>query len=111
MKNAADVLQDGAKTFEERNAIYGDNFRVVPAVMQSLFPSGLTLVTYEDWMRLQFLMMDIGKTTRYTAQFYQGGHADSIHDKMVYAAMLGAVDEELRDYNARAGEGGDKGKP
>lgn len=95
-KNAGDILIDGGKTFLERHAVYGNNFLKVGNMMVAMFPDGLTITTSEDWVRLELLIMKVVKFSRYAENFTRGGHKDSIHDDMIYAAMLEHVDEVLR---------------
>jgi hypothetical protein len=71
--------------------------------MLAMFPDGIELKTYEDWMRMQFVMLDVVKSTRYAQNFKNGGHADSVHDKIVYAAMLESTDAEAAYYRADRG--------
>lgn len=94
--NAGDILEEGGKTFKERHKVYGNNFLKVGDVMTALFPDGLTVETPEDWVRLELLMMKVVKVSRYAENFTKGGHQDSVHDDMVYSAMLENVDEVIR---------------
>jgi hypothetical protein len=72
--------------------------------MCALFPNGIELKTYEDWMRMQFVMLDVVKSTRYAQNFKHGGHQDSAHDKIVYAAMLESTDAEAAYFSANRGQ-------
>ena len=101
LRSPDQLLDDAAETFRRRNSTYGDNYRLFPSVMVGLFPNGLSVKSYEDWMRLQFLVLDVVKTTRYAQNFHSGGHQDSIHDKIVYAAMLESTDAEEAYYNSQ----------
>jgi hypothetical protein len=96
MKTAAEFLREGAKTFEERNAIYGNNYLNVGNAMVGFFPNGVTLKTVDDWNRMHILLLAIVKKTRYCNQWNSGGHSDSIHDSMVYDAMLESIDAEIQ---------------
>jgi hypothetical protein len=86
------ILEDAAKTFRDRNKVYGDNFLRVGAVMQGLFPDGMTIKTEHDWNRLHILLLGVVKQTRYVQNWGKGGHQDSIRDSAVYAAMLEMID-------------------
>lgn len=106
-RNASDFLAEGAKTHEERNALYGDSYHGFGAVMLALFPDGITLSTESDFNRFAVLMHIVGKIHRYTASFNKvGGHPDSAHDAMVYSAMLQELDQIdiVRHRNNRAGK-------
>lgn len=96
-KTAADVLDEGAKTYRERNAIYGDNYLKVGAVMEALFPEGVFIKTADDWNRLHIFILGIVKQTRYIENWHKGGHADSTLDNTVYSAMLHQIDEDIRN--------------
>src|SRR5713101_1617508 len=90
-----EILKDAAKTFEERNATYGNNYLNAGKILADLFPKGLSLKTDADWMRMHILMLIVVKLTRYANNWSSGGHADSIHDAMVYSALLESIDEEM----------------
>ena len=86
------VLREMADTFDARNAVYGDNYRMVGHVMAAFFPEGVTLKTPEDYEVFHLFELKIVKLTR----FVIGGmtHQDSIHDDAVYAAMIEAILKE-----------------
>ncbi len=99
MESPKDILRKAALTFEQRNALYGDNHMRFGRVMQVLFPDGVPCRSADDFTRLGLLVQCVSKLTRYTANFNHGGHQDSAHDLCVYAAMLESVtvkDEETR---------------
>ena len=87
-KTVPELLRAAAGTYEERNKTYGDNYKHYGALMQALFPRGLTLSNAEDWNRLALIFACANKMSRYTWAFGAGGHQDSAHDLAVYAAML-----------------------
>lgn len=89
-----DVLERAAETFRERHAVYGDNYKLVGAVMTALFPNGIILKTAQDHNRFHILMLEIVKLTRYVQNWNEGGHEDSQLDLSVYAAMLVSIDRE-----------------
>lgn len=91
-RTAADILEDAAETFRARNAVYSDNFLRVGNMMVAMFPSGITLKTQQDWNRMHMLLMAIVKQSRYATNWDKGGHQDSIHDAIVYGAMLEMID-------------------
>lgn len=90
--NAGDLLAKAAETYRERHKVYGDNYKLVGAVMEGLFPDGLTIKTAHDWNRLHILLLLVIKQTRYVQNWATGGHQDSIHDAAVYSAMLEEID-------------------
>lgn len=91
-ERAPDLLAAAAETFRERNALYGDNYLLFGEVMAAFFPQGLPpLRSIEDFNRLGIFVQCAHKLSRYAAQFGNGGHQDSAHDLVVYAAMLEEV--------------------
>jgi|688.fasta_scaffold1901830_1 hypothetical protein len=95
---APDHLEAGAKTFRERNLLYGDNYLNVGKVFQQLFPEGVEIKSEKDWDFIISLMNCQFKLMRAAVHFSinHEAHADSIHDLMVYAAMFAEVSE--KDY-------------
>ena len=91
---ADEILAEGAKTFAERNVVYGNNYLEFGFAICFLFPKGLPpYLKPQDWNRLGLLVQCVSKLSRYCNQFEQGGHKDSAHDLMVYAAMLQEITE------------------
>jgi hypothetical protein len=95
MKSVPEILRSGAETYDQRNRIYGDNYKKFGHLMGFLFPDGIPVSTAEDHNRLGIFIQCLSKLTRYAESMKNGGHADSAHDLCVYAAML----EELTDDN------------
>ena len=93
MKTVPEILRECASTYEERNKMYGDNYKKFGHAMAAIFPNGLCLYTVEDFNRLGIFIQCLSKLTRYSETLTRGGHQDSAHDLSVYAAML----EELTD--------------
>lgn len=89
IKDTPAILEDMARTFRERNAVYGNNCELVGRVMTALFPAGVTLKTEDDFLRWHLLELMIVKITRFAISGLT--HIDSCHDTAVYGAMLEAV--------------------
>jgi len=84
-KNAADILESMAATYRERNAVYGDNFRMVGKLMAVLFPNGVPAeILHSDQFHL--FELKLVKLSRFAISGLQ--HQDSIHDDGVYSAMI-----------------------
>jgi hypothetical protein len=89
--NAADLLNAAAMTYRERNAVYGDNFRMVGPIMRILFPQGVAADTLgHDAFHLFELV--IVKLSRLAVSGLT--HTDSARDAAVYCAMIEAAIEE-----------------
>jgi hypothetical protein len=86
---AAEILAQAAKTFEERNALYQDNYKKVGAVMHALFPDGISLKGADDFNTWHLFELMIVKITRFVNSGMN--HQDSIRDACVYAAMVEAT--------------------
>ena len=96
MKTVPELLRDCADTYEQRNKLYGDNYKKYGKVMAAMFPKGLELDSFESHNRFGILVQCVSKIMRYAENLDQGGHRDSAHDLSVYAAML----EELTNDNS-----------
>jgi hypothetical protein len=92
-------LQDGATTFRKRQAVYGPSYHQFGFLMNGLFPNGLHIKSNDisSFNRLGIIVQIATKLLRYSASLTKGGHADSAHDMMVYAAML----EELTNHQPK----------
>lgn len=87
-KTAADILDEMAKTFRERNAVYGDNYKMVGKMMAVLFPKGVPPeVLHSDQFHL--FELKLVKLSRFAISNLQ--HLDSIHDDGVYSAMIESI--------------------
>lgn len=80
--------------FQERGAVYGENYKKVPAALKALFPDGLTLNTLGDFERFYLLCFNLSKIGRYANNINRGGHMDSAMDLVTYASMLASVTKE-----------------
>ena len=90
-QDASNILAEMAKTYRERNQVYGDNYKNVGKVMAILFPDGAPAeLLHSDHFHLFELM--IVKITRFAISGLS--HEDSIHDTAVYAAMIEAILKE-----------------
>jgi hypothetical protein len=87
-KTVPELLLTAAQTYDERSRVYGDTYKNFGGAIAAMFPNGLTVKSADDWNRLGVMVMAVGKLTRYAAQFENGGHKDSAHDLINYAAML-----------------------
>lgn len=96
-------LHEAAATFEQRNKLYGDNYKRFGCVMGALFPNGIELISNDDWNRFGVFFHMVGKVTRYAVNLKDGGHKDSAHDMIVYAAMLEELTQEPKQENENAG--------
>lgn len=82
------LLRGMATTFEARNAVYGDNYRMVGPIMRILFPRGVPphLLGSDQFHLFE---LKIVKLTRFAISNLQ--HIDSIHDDAVYSAMIESI--------------------
>jgi len=95
MRTVPELLRAAAEIYEERNKLYGDNYKRFGKVMEVLFPNGLTLKTTDDFNRFGVFVQIVSKQTRYAEMFSRGGHPDSLDDTSVYAMMLRELDVEI----------------
>ena len=91
-KRAPEILEDAAKTYRERNALYGDNYLKFGRIMKEMFSD--TEITVDGFNRLGVFVQCLSKLTRYAENMNTGGHYDSALDLSVYAAMLAELTKE-----------------
>jgi hypothetical protein len=97
-KTAAEILESACKTHKEKGEEYGNTYLMHGEIMKALFPNGLNLESAEDFTRFGTLNMIISKLGRYTSNVKRGNtHIDSLHDIIVYAAMLEEIDRKMLD--------------
>lgn len=85
--NAGEVLAAMAETFRERSGSYKDNYKMVPKLVQVLFPDGVpTEILFTDHWHL--FELKLVKLSRFAISGLT--HLDSIHDDAVYSAMIEA---------------------
>lgn len=89
-----EILRTAAGTYEERNRVYGDSYKLIGHTFASIFPKGLTLKTPEEWNRALLFIHVVNKACRYANNLQSGGHKDSARDASVYSAMLEEVTDE-----------------
>jgi len=92
-KRPPEILRAAAATYAERNKVYKDNIFRVGKALHAMFPDGLVVKTQSDWHRIHLLTMMTVKMSRYAVNFTKGGHKDSIHDAIVYGAILEWIGE------------------
>ena len=93
MKTVPEILRECASTYEERNKLYGDNYKKFGKVLDAMMPEGVRITSVDDHNRFGIFVQCVSKLMRYAENLECGGHLDSAHDLSVYAAML----EELTD--------------
>lgn len=103
-KTPADMLEDAAKIYRERSALYGDNYKHMGKVLLGFFPKGIVLETEEHFNRFHLFLHLLNKTSRYAQMLQRGGHVDSLDDLSVYAMMAQECDAMFADARAIAEE-------
>jgi hypothetical protein len=101
-----ELLMRAAKLYEQRNIVYGDNYKRFGPIMALLFPNGIELKTADDFNRFGIFVQVVAKMTRYAENFNRGGHPDSLNDNSVYSMMLQELDCEIawREINKERGK-------
>lgn len=104
----ASILRDMAQTFEERNAVYKDNYKMVGPMMAILFPNGLPpgLFTQDQFHLFELILVKV-------ARFASSGltHIDSAHDGAVYFAMIEKILQEQQHENRTPAKGNNSNFP
>lgn len=97
-KFVLDQLRKAAELYEQRNAVYGDNYIRFGHVMAEMFPDGLTIKSPHDWNRIGVFVQIMSKITRYSANYDKGGHEDSMRDAGVYSTMMRELDQKQKRH-------------
>ena len=97
VKSVPQALTDLGQLYEERNKLYGDNYKNFGFTLAGIFPQGITLNTPEQFNRFALFLNIIHKATRYGRAMPDGGHADSLDDLAVYAQMAREYDALVKD--------------
>lgn len=88
-------LKAKAELYEQRHAVYGDNYKRFGPIFSLLMETqSLNVKSKQDMSRLGVLIQLISKVTRYCENFNRGGHTDSLDDIAVYAMMLKELDHD-----------------
>ena len=90
-------LRLAAELYQQRNRVYGDTYKEFGRLLTALHPSGITLQSETDFNRFGVYMQVLSKIKRYSVNFENGGHVDSLKDLAVYATMLQELDYELNN--------------
>ena len=93
MTRVPQMLTEAAEIYEERNELYGDNYKRHGRVMAAMFPRGISVTSVSGHNRMGILVQIVAKITRYAENFEKGGHEDSLKDLAVYSQMLRELDE------------------
>jgi hypothetical protein len=94
VKSVGDMLRESGDVFDQRNALYGDNYKRFGPIIDAIFPAGVHLSGPDDFRRFGVLVQVISKLSRYCNNFAVGGHDDSLLDLCTYSAMLRELDQE-----------------
>lgn len=94
MSFVPDELRAKAALFEERQKVYGENYRKIGPIMEILGIKELPDASAHG--RFSLFVQLVTKITRYAESFNRGGHDDSLDDIAVYAMMLKELDWEAR---------------
>lgn len=87
-RDPAIILDEMADTFRQRNAVYGDNYKMVGKLMAIFFPNGVPKeVLHSDQFHL--FELKLVKLSRFAISNLT--HIDSIHDDAVYSAMIESI--------------------
>lgn len=95
MNTVPDMLRVAAKIYEDRNKMYGDNYKRFGPALSGLM-NGAALTTPDDFNRFGILVQIFSKISRYCNMFEKGGHDDTLDDIAVYAMMLKEIDSGAR---------------
>jgi hypothetical protein len=87
-KTVPQRLSDLGHLFEERNKLYGSNYKNFGKVLTGMFPNGIVLQTEQEFNRFAIFVQIMHKTTRLAQSMPGAPHEDSCDDLSVYTQML-----------------------
>lgn len=96
MSTVPERLEKAARIYANRNETYGDTYKEFGDLMIALHPDGIELMTIDDYNRFGVYMQILSKIKRYSVNFKNGGHKDSLDDLAVYVMMLQELDQEVK---------------
>lgn len=89
-------LQKALKTLNDRHDTYGETSKIYGDVIACIFKGGVSIKSREDFRRFNLFSQILIKLIRYSNSIEGGGHYDSAHDIINYAAMLAEVTDETK---------------
>jgi hypothetical protein len=92
----AQQFEEKAALFDAKDKEYGDNYLRAGRVLAAMFPNSLALVNEEGFNRFALLNQMVNKLMRYSSNFSNGGHPDSLDDLAIYAMMTKEADEHFK---------------
>ncbi len=81
-------LLEAAETYAQRGEVYGEGWRRMGRILNGFFPDGVVLKDARDMARFHTFAVCVAKLNRYAEMLPEGGHLDSAHDLINYAAIL-----------------------
>lgn len=94
---APESLRSAAAIYEERNKLYGDNYKKFGGWAHPLLDGNIDIKSPSDLNRFGILIQMLSKLSRYVENFNSGGHDDSLDDLAVYTMMLKELDNDLTE--------------
>jgi hypothetical protein len=89
-----EILIEAAETFRQRNAVYGDNYKMVGPIMAEFFPHGVPyhLLRNDAFHLFELIIVKLSRLAISNLT-----HQDSARDAAVYAAMIESIINESKD--------------
>lgn len=82
------ILADMAKTYEERNIVYKDNWTITAKMLEACWPDGVPKDVVSNPV-FNLFITKLGKLARFANSNLK--HLDSIHDDALYSVMIEAI--------------------
>lgn len=95
-------IETRKKTFESKNADYGESYVKSGMILESIFPDGIQLKTWRDHCSYQIVIRKLDKILRYlNLRFVAKDQkvksekiSDTLGDDAIYSFMLAELEEE-----------------
>lgn len=92
---AENIQKEQMQILKQRNSEYGQAYKKVGEIMQILFPNGIFIFEKEQQQYFDLFKQVVGKLARFSHQFPNEIHRDSLIDAGNYITLLlGAIEQQ-----------------
>jgi hypothetical protein len=93
------IQKEQMQILKQRNSEYGQSYKKVGEIMQILFPKGIFIGEKEQQQQFDLFKQIVGKLARFSHQFPNEIHRDSLIDAGNYITLLLGVIEQKQQVD------------
>jgi hypothetical protein len=93
------IQKEQMQILKQRNSEYGQSYKKVGEIMQILFPKGIFIGEKEQQQQFDLFKQVVGKLARFSHQFPNEIHRDSLIDAGNYITLLLGVIEQKQQVD------------